>query len=299
MGPGQRRVSEPQDDLPDLLGARPNVQAPEDGSFVRVEVNAKESFPLTVISARYVSEVELVLRADGTDYPLSGRGGIVLDPAGTNPRSEDRWVAVQGHPEDLSVVVRLDGEEQVVDASDGSVDPGRFVDLAGLPTIQEQFQNRTSFSCGRFTRLDDSPITLPYPQYVDCRVAQVMRTPYVDGLGWAEPGREFLAVQIERPNQIDVTVDDGAPTDTYYSSTLAISGKLNGRPSLAAPAGMKALGQYVLGPEGTQLVFDVAKDRPAGDLTVTTRIRARGQIGFTIRTERAAIRWTVPGRKLA
>ncbi|WP_056687500.1 hypothetical protein [Nocardioides sp. Root140] len=292
-------AGEPRDELPDLLGADANVRAPKGGSFVQVQARNTGGVLLSTVTWPYTADVELLLRADGTDYSLSGPGGLNYTAADPNSTSEERWVAVKGHPKDLAVVVRIGDEEQVVDASDGSVELGRAAELAALPSVQEHFQDRKDIGCGRFRRTDDSPVQIDYPKSVECKVQQTLRTPYVDGIGWAEPGHEFLVVQIDPPDYVDVSVPDGAPTATSFQDTLRHSAELGGSASLSEPADTKALGQYVLGPTAVQFVFDVAKDKPAGDLTITTRIRARGQRGFAFRTEHARIEWTVPGRNLA
>lgn len=282
-----------EDELPDISGAEANVRAPAGGSFVRVDVRGKGDIVFAAIAAPNEPDVDLLLRADDKDYPLFGPGGLDVGDHNFTSFDDAIWVAVEGHPKDLAVVVRIGSEEQILNASDGSVELGRAAGIANLPTYSEQIGNRNDFSCGRFRRVDDSPLQVPYPRFVGCTIQHTLHTPYVDGIGWAQPGREFLVVLLGGPTNVDVLVPGGARS---YDTSLKHSAELGGTPSMADPWGPDRDASDL---SDLQFVFDVAEGEPVGDLAITTRINARGQTGFTSKTERAAIQWTIPGRKLA
>ncbi|KRF10984.1 MULTISPECIES: hypothetical protein [unclassified Nocardioides] len=292
-------AGEPKDTLPDLSGAPANLQAPDGGSFVRVQATIEDRIPVATIATPFVMEIEVVLRADGKDYPLSGPGGLGLDPNGPLDQGGERWVAVEGHPKDIEVRITVDDETQVVDASDGSVDNGRAAALADIPSAEE-LADLDDFGCGRFRqrpalRGDDSPLRISYPEYVTCTVTVSLRTPYVDGIGWAEPGREFMVVQVEPPHDVSVRTEAIA----LWRSSFTLSASLEGRPSVRSSDLSSFDNGYLSSPDGDQFVFDVAAGEPAGDLALSAHVRAH--VGDAIVTERkrTVIAWTVPGRKLA
>ena len=295
-------AGEPRAELPDLLGAAPTVQAPEGGSFVRVEVALEEDYtiPLTALASPYVEETEVVLRADGRDYPLSVPGGLVLDPNGPAGQDGGRWVAVEGEPTDLEVRITVDGMTQVVDAADGSVDVGRAAELADIPSAEE-LQDAAGTRCGRPRRLDSTPLAVTYRPALRCQVQLSLRTPYVDGIGWAEPGREFLVVHVIRPRDVDLSTGTGDDTK-YWDTELRSDIRLGDADPVASWADVNSLNQGTFALQDPddpgQAVFDVARGEPTGDLTLDLVARAR--LGEPFVTERRVVRfqWTVPGGEL-
>lgn len=293
-------AGEVREELPEILGSEPTVRAPEGGSFVRVEVDLEEDFqiPLSAVAAPYVQETEVVLRADGRDYPLSGPGGIVLDPNGPYGQGGSIWVAVEGEPTDLEVHVTVDGSTQVVDASDGSVDAGRASDLAGLPT-PEELRASEGTPCGPPQRLDDTGLEVTYRPSLECRVQLTMRTPYVDGLGWAEDGREFFVVHVIRPRRVSLSSGSGDETD-YWDTRTEIRARLGDSEPLVPLADVNTINAGGLSdPDNpSQAVFDIAAGEPVDDLTLDLVVAARLGEPFVSERRDVRFRWTVEGGEL-
>lgn len=295
-------AGEPRQELPDLFGAQSNVQAPEDGSFVQVEASLADDYqvPMAALAAPYTQQIEVVLRADGRDYPLTGPGGLTLDPNGPLPQGGTRWVAVEGEPTDLEVRVTVDGLTQVVDASDGSVEAGRAADLADL-RAPDALSNTKPVRCGTVRRLDRAAPHVEYPRTLSCKVTLALRTPYVDGIGWAKPGREFLVVHVVRPQIVDVATGSGSDLE-FWDARVRLTARLDGGTPVGGPVEVNSLTQGPLtisdpdNPE--QVVFDVPQG-PVGDLTLGLDVRARRGAPFVTERQRLRFRWTVPGRRLA
>ena len=295
-------AGEPRTELPDVLGAAPTVRAPDGGSFVRVEVALEEDYaiPLTALASPYVEQSEVVLRADGRDYPLSVPGGLVLDPNGPIGQDGGRWIAVEGEPTDLEVRVTVDGVTQVVDAADGSVDAGQAADLAELPSAEE-LQDAQATRCGEPRRLDTTQLTVTYRPALKCRVQLSLRTPYVDGVGWAQPGREFLVVHVIRPRDLSLSTGRGDATQ-FWDSELRFVARIGDADPVAPWVDVNALNQGTFtlqDPDDPgQVVFDVARGEPIGDLTLDLVARARLGEPFVTERREARFRWTVPGGEL-
>ncbi|KRF11319.1 hypothetical protein ASG90_16280 [Nocardioides sp. Soil797] len=287
------------DSLPDLNGGRPNLQAPDDGSFVHVQVHATPATNWVGTTWPYANETEVVLRADEHDYALTGANGFLLSPDDSSRGQQDRWVAVEGHPKELAIVVRIDGEEQVVHTSDGTVDLGRAEDLEiGEPHTDN---NRSPVRCGRFTRADEAALGTSGQRFIECQVAAVTRTPYADGLGWAEPGHEFVAIELNPPLSVGTYVPGQsrkAITLSHYSERLSFSARLAGRRPVADPDDVRRPWQYGTTQGSAQFVFDVAEGEPIGDLVFTTHVDAQPNSGFDDKPAELLLRWTIPGRKL-
>lgn len=295
-------ASGPRQELPDLLGAEPTVGPPDGGSFVRVELEVEEDYAIVSAAAgtSYAQEAEVVLRADGRDYPLSGPGGLVLDPDTPLARTESVWVAVEGEPSDLEVHVTVDGVTQVVDAADGSVDAGRAADLADLPS-PEELRAPDAPPCGTPRRLDDTGLTVSYRPMLECRVLFTLRTPYVDGIGWAPSGGEFLVVHIDGPTWVSLRT---GPKDdaTYWDTRIRFSARLGGTDPVAPEIDANSLIQgrsLLLDPDNPgQVVFEVGEGEPAGDLTLDLVADARLGEPFVTERQQMRVRWTIPGGEL-
>src|SRR3546814_10620572 len=95
------------------------------------------------------------------------------------------------------------GQTQVVSA-DGSVARGRTADGERAPTY-EKVRAFKHVPCSTPRAVGSSPLQIGYPDELACLVTLVSRTPYVDGLGWAEPGREFLLVEVKMPRSEEHT----------------------------------------------------------------------------------------------
>lgn len=291
-------AGEPQAELPDLLGADANVQAPDGGSFVRVDVDVdlQDLIPVAAVATPFAQETEVVLRADGRDYLLSVPGGLEISPNGAYDQDGARWVAVDGEPSDLEVRITVDGVTQVVDASDGSVEAGQASDLAALPSV-EDLQDTDKIRCGASRRLDTTRLTVAYKPAMRCWVQLALRTPYVDGIGWAATGREFLVVHAVLPRDLSLTTGRGDAT-TYWDNDLRIEARLGDAEPLAPAVDVNTLNQGVLSiqdaDDPVQVIFDVAAGEPVADLTL--RLLADARLGEPFVTKRQTMRfeWTVP-----
>ncbi|MBM9460745.1 hypothetical protein JK386_12595 [Nocardioides sp. zg-536] len=293
----------PREELPDLLGEQANVRAPEGGRFVPVEVKLEEDYaiPLSSVGRPYVQQTEVVLRADGRDYPLSGRDGLVLDPEGRGPQGGGVWVAVDGDPTELEVRVTVDGVTQVVHASDGSVEGGQADRLGELPSPEELLA-REATPCGTPRRLDDSEIRVGFLAGLECRVQRTLRTPYVDGLGWAEEGREFLVVHVVRPRRLSLVSGRGDATTSWDADDLQFSAHLGNAEPLRPAANVNDLNAgrlSILDPaDPAQFVFDVAMGKPTLDLRFDYQGQAVDREPFVRERREVHFQWTVPGGDL-
>lgn len=292
-----------REELPDLLGAKANVRAPEGGRFVRVEVKLEKDYiiPLSAVGRPYTQKTEVVLRADGRDYPVSGRDGLVLDPNGPLQQGGGVWVAVEGDPKDLEVRVTTDGVSQVLDASDGSVEAGRAADLAEIPS-QDELREMKGASCGTPTRLDDSGLRVDYRPSLKCRVQLALHTPYVDGLGWSDEGREFLVVHVVRPRRLSLISGRGDAA-TYWDAELEFSALLGDAEPLGPAMDVNDLNSGPLSisdpDDPEQLVFDVAQGEPMPDLTFDYQGQATTGGPFTVERRPIHFHWTLPGGDLS
>lgn len=293
-------ADDPRAELPDILGAAPTVRAPEGGSFIRVEVELEDDYaiPLATVRPDYTQETDVVLRAGDRDYPLMVPGGLVLGP--DEPYFEaggDFWVAVEGEPTDLEVRVTVDGVTQVVDASDGSVDAGRAADLADLPA-PDRLRQSTVTPCGKPQRLDDSGIIVTYRPQLECRVNFALRTPYVDGIGWAASGREFLVVQVVRPSRLSLASVAGPS----WEGRPRFSARLGDADPVVPPATVSSLHQDGLTfqdpDDPDQLVFAVGKGEPLGDLDLALVVEATRGAPFVKERRELRFHWTIPGGEL-
>jgi hypothetical protein len=295
-------VGEPQPALPDLLGAEPNVRAPAGGSFVRVDVTLVEGgrLPLAAVAAPFAQETEVVLRAAGRDYLVNGPGGIVVDPNGLFDRGGSRWVAVDGTPRDLEVRVTVDGVTQVV-AADGSVDAGRATELEALPSLDEVAATEPR-PCGPVRRLDDTDLRNDYRAGLRCQVQLALRTTYVDGIGWAEPGREFLVVHLVLPTRVRFTTGRGDATQ-FWNSEMRFETTVGGAGPVAGPVDVNSLNAGSFGiqdPETPeQVVFDVPLGDETGELVVGLVAAAQPTDPFDDTRREVRYQWTVAGTELA
>jgi hypothetical protein len=236
------------------------VQEPDDGTFVPVQVVADRDrlIPVYVDSPGFEGRAELTLLDGGRRYPITHvPGGFRLDPATADNKGPQRYLAVEGSPDDWSLEVEYDGVTWVVDLSDGSTEPGPQDRLLDMPTLDEQ-QEQRALRCG-------TPVWTrgyrPEERYNNpvCRVIHQQRVPYVDGLGWAEPGREFLVVHVQSREPGHATGPGGAH---YLVRSPDLSYRLDGQEPLAVAevnelGGPGALQQFY---DPDQAIFDVAVD---------------------------------------
>lgn len=293
-------VGTPQRELPTILNDAVDVAPPEGGSFVRVDARAAEPAQLAFAATGRPLQVgvEVVLRADGAEYPLSGPGGLRFDPNDAFVGSTgSRWVAVPGRPSELEVAVLVDGEEQTVHA-DGTVSAGRATGLTELPTLSST-SRPDEVACGPTRRTDHSSLRLPEGlDDLACTVKATFRTPYVDGVGWAPEGREYLVVVAAHD---DVPAVDG-PAGERWNATDTLTGRLDGAEPVVAPVDVNAVNAGTLAfqdpDDPRKLVFEVAETGSTGDLVLRLDVDARPDDPAASGHERMRLESTVPEEDL-
>lgn len=301
-------VGEPVRELPDLAGARADVAPPEGGRFIPVRTEPMDegglgSVPTFIATERPLhTEARVVLTADGSEYPVDGPGGLTEDPNDLQTSEPDtRWVAVEGDPSTIEVTVVTGGQEQTVHL-DGSVTPRRAAELHDLPT-QEEVREQEPVDCGAGRRVDDSDFTIEGGNPEECAVTTSLRTPFVDGLGWAREGREYVVVHVVPERPAVVESPDGQ--ERRWDVTTQVDGRLGPAPPRAGPTDVNALNEGTMAlqvsgdPE--QMIFEVPTGRSTGDLVVGVDVDARPDDPFATSsdTERLRLEWTVPARRLA
>ncbi|KRF11322.1 hypothetical protein ASG90_16295 [Nocardioides sp. Soil797] len=261
-------AGEPVDEVP-ATKKQEAISAPDGGSFVRVEVSKQGTVAFALSSKSPANDVDLLLRADGTDYSLTkGADGLEFDSA--KPwlfqSRESRWVSVEGHPEDLQIVLRIGDVEQVVDASDGKVDLGDAAALADVPSVDQNF---SQFPCGQGRSTGGSAPRNEVP----CTITSTLRTPYVDGVGWAEAGDEYLVVNVAT------------------GKSVALGAKQASIAERTASFGDADLVDTLDRGKTTQFIFDVTKGEKA-DLKVGSTY------GASSAKPDAELEWSIAGSKL-
>ncbi|KRE39184.1 hypothetical protein ASG73_02240 [Janibacter sp. Soil728] len=293
-------VGTPQRELPTILNGAADVAPPEGGSFVRVDARPADNaqLPFAATGRPLQVAVEIVLRADGAEYSLSGPGGLRFDPNDFFVGATgSRWVAVPGHPSELEVAVLVDGKEQTVHA-DGTVSAGRAAGLAELPGLRSG-SRADEVACGPTRRVDDSSLRLPDGlDDLACTVRTTFRTPYVDGVGWAPEGHEYLVVVAAHD---DVPSVDG-PAGERWNATDTLTGRLDGAEPVVDPVDVNAVNagtlaiQLVDGPR--MLVFEVPETGSTGDLVLRLDIDARPDDPADPGHEQMRLESTVPEEDL-
>ena len=291
-------VGEPRSELPEIGSVPSDVAPPDGGSFVRVEVGATSEAEVPLVSVRdsVDAHAQIVLVADDEEYPVDGPTGLGLDaeeplsfPTGD---PEARWVAVSGEPTDVAVEVVVDGQVQTVER-DGDVTRRRAQDLAEVPSYDEVSGSSTT-GCGTARREDGSSLRLQ--EVPTCEVTASLRTPYVDGLGWAPRGREYLAVEVQHSDLLP----EGPEGILGWQTTSEFDGRLDGRRPTErpttdpSPTPARATDNRV----HPQLVFEVPADEPTDDLSLRVDADAVPEDPFADHA-RVRFEWTIPGSDLA
>ena len=289
-------VSGPRSELPTIGDAPSDVAPPDGGSFVRVEVGSTSEAEVPFVGVRDAADTqaEVVLVADGEEYPVDGATGLHLDSeeGGVTDDPETRWVAVAGEPTDISVDVVVDGQVQTVDG-DGGVNRRRAQDLTEVPSAEE-VGDSSSTECGTTRRADESSVRLQ--EMPTCEVTASLRTPFVAGLGWAPRGRKYLAVEVQHSDLLP----EGPEGILGWQTTSEFDGRLDGRrPTERQTTEPRPAPAHVSGTRvRPQLVFEVPADEPTDDLTLRVAADAVPDDPFTDST-RLRFAWTIPGSDLA
>lgn len=185
------RVGEPTDEV-GTLDAR--VRAPRDGSLVAVSVEFGEALARPLRVNVNLTAPQFTLVADGREYPLpdlaedavlGGQSYLMADFA--------RLVAVAGRDPEITVRIELAGE--TMEVSEDGTELGRFSELADLGPLGSDLG--TSLDCGE-PRLEPGSRIAGEKEWQrgSCQRRGHLRTPFVDGLGWAEAGHEWAVFEV-------------------------------------------------------------------------------------------------------
>src|SRR5699024_3295549 len=137
----------------------------------------------------------------------------------------------------------------------------------------------------------------------ECTITATLRTPFVDGLGWAPKGKEYLVVNVapERPALVESPDREGR----RWAVTTQLDGRLGSTRPSAGPTNINVLNEGTMTLQSTdepeQLVFEVRQGRPTSDLDIGVDVVARPDDPFATRsdTERMRLEWTIPARRVA
>jgi hypothetical protein len=188
-------------------GREASFRRPDGGSMVSLYLqrDAQRALRLATTSQHPLTLPEIELRVGDRAYFVEGAGEALF--ASTDLRAYT--VAVDGEPgdlerSDLSLAISLAGVTQVIDlgedAGDDVLDAGPATPLYDQPTLaltgNVDYRNDDT-PCGKF-RWSGQFGPLEDDRQPTCRVIAQLRTTYVEGIGWAEPGQEFLAVYVAR-----------------------------------------------------------------------------------------------------
>ncbi|MFS3130125.1 hypothetical protein ACLM5J_17115 [Nocardioides sp. Bht2] len=185
------RVGDPVDAV-GLLDAR--VRAPRDGSLVAVSVEFGDALARPLRPGVALTPPQFTLLADGREYPLpdlvedamlSGGSYLMADFA--------RLVAVEGSDPELAVRISLAGESMEVSGSGTA--PGRFAEFDALGPLGSE--RSESLDCGQPT-LERGSRVVGEKEWMrgSCERRGQLRTPFIDGLGWAEPDHEWAVLEV-------------------------------------------------------------------------------------------------------
>lgn len=181
---------------------------------------------------------------------------------------------------------------------DGSVTHGRAADLEDVPTVEELRPSEEE-DCGPAERVDETDLRLTE---VDCTVTLSARTPFVDGLGWAESGHDYLVVHIARDQYFDIDDPDGGRRLSARNPRLDV--RLGSSRPASGPVDVNEINRGTLAvtsvDDPQQFVFEVPAGEPLGDLALSLDIEARPRGPFaTEDAEHVRLQWAVPRRDLA
>lgn len=293
-------VGEPTDELPEALSDRALVAPPEDGSLVPVDFQPAKVKggppPFVSQGTPWQAKAEVVLTADGKEYPLDGPDGLgVSAVAPQAPINVSRWVAVEGRPTDVAVTVTVDGQQQTVD-TDGDVERGKAAQLRSLPSALELAQEQPN-SCGTPEQRGSSTARIAHSDLPECELAGSLRMPFVDGLGWAAKGKEYLVVQVTTDDWVDIPNESDEPLTTS-TSVAARLGTARPEPG-PHHVGGSSLGMSA-GRDSHQFVFEVPAGEPATDLALRLDGEAAPTDPFaSTPAQRVRLEWTISGQELS
>lgn len=181
------------------------LRAPEDGSLVQVSLEFGDGLSRPMLRDVGLSVPQIELVAAGTSYPLTGFAESAVLSGDSYVMSEfSRTVAVRGTDPEVSVRITL-ADESLTLSADG-VEAGRFAELDELPRLGDE--DRTALDCGE----PELPAGVTVPRDETwlrgkCSAGASVRTPFVDGLGWAAEGHEWMVVDLTTDVPFEVVAD--------------------------------------------------------------------------------------------
>lgn len=169
--------------LDDATYESTRVKAPRDGLLVHLDWSAVRSGNVdsTLVDAHRSS---LRIRSKDTSVVVDRK---IVPTTRTSYDDDDRdqkVVALRGDLGDLKLEVEFAGRKQTVSLLSGRRDMGRFASLYGAEVVNN-----------RVVAIEqDQPtdVRSPFRWYCKALSGRLIRTPYLDGLGWAAPSREWI-----------------------------------------------------------------------------------------------------------
>src|SRR5699024_1841912 len=98
---------------------------------------------------------------------------------------------------------------------------------------REEVREQNPTDCGTSRRVDASDFGIETSNPEECTITASLRTPFVDGLGWAPKGREYLVVNVapERPALVESPDGEGR----RWAVTTQLDGRLGSTRPSAGP----------------------------------------------------------------
>lgn len=255
-------------------------QAGHDASLVGVQVALDGPEDLLVadrLPGGALLDPTFTLVADDREYLLEGLTGWITDNV-VDQVARRQYVALKGTPSTISLRVRYDGVDQVVDGLTGEVDRAGADPLYNL-----------AFAGGAQVCAD--PLWGPEAgdtgdTVTRCLVTSTAQRPYVAGLGWAPTGKSWLVVTVlpGAPSQFDgpdgtyqvessastYLLDGKAPEQTFgLNETTAVDGAED--PSTTEETGVDATDPQVA-------IFEIDPARPTGQFEVRTKLTGTTEV---------------------
>lgn len=208
-------------------GGGDRMRAPLGGVLALVSFAAPSSTTPEVPTSADARPTALSLRSGDRAVEVDG---AVKPTSSTDPEPTTYLVAIPGDVDDLELVSTFAGREQSVRLRTGDRELGDFAAFyrpaSGQPVVSS------------------SSTATPGLKVEEPRAGDGIRQPYVEGLGWAAPGREWLVLTEVDYRESIVTWRSGRTMNTYHP-TSAASRKVkvtgNGQPPVKTPDSIEGL----------------------------------------------------------
>lgn len=231
----------------DATGDSVTVKAPRGGQLVQLTWTATSTggAETQYLGADKVSSAGPVAEYVGghpTKLSIRGKGGPVVVGSSIVPEAQNSYdsddehgklVAVSGKRSDLRLQVAYQGRSQTIALLSGRRTMGDFASLYAGPN-----------PFPRSTSVDDdqrSDVRAPLRSYCDALTGTLYRTPYLDKLGWAPHGKQWLLVEgagYRAGVAVAARWTDGRRSGYYLlTGTPTTSVTVNGRPPVKTLSG--------------------------------------------------------------